>query len=369
MDNYDKGVLLGRGTFASVFKATHKETGKIVAIKKIDVGGSKEGINVTSLREIKLLREIKSPYVVELLDVFPHKRKVNMVMEFLDSDLEALIKAKGVLLSPSDVKAYMQMLLKALADCHAHWVLHRDVKPNNMLISRDGSFKLADFGLARIYGSPDRQLTPQVFARWYRAPELLFGSQSYGASIDIWAAGCVFAELLLRKPWLPGMTDIDQLGKIFQALGTPTKDNWPGVEALPNYVPFQPVTPLPLRQQFPGAADDALELLARMVALDPNRRPSAAEALRHPYFSSAPPPTPPERLPKPPLREDNPLAGPAAPALKVSRPPPAGGEVPSSKRAKLAGTPVGAAAAAASPAAASAAAAALRAAGTASPAG
>ncbi|KAF6266731.1 kinase-like domain-containing protein [Scenedesmus sp. NREL 46B-D3] len=95
MDRYDKGVLLGRGTFASVFKATHKETGKVVAIKKIDVGGSKEGINVTSLREIKLLREIRSPYVVELLDVFPHKRKVNMVMEFLDSDLEALIKPRA----------------------------------------------------------------------------------------------------------------------------------------------------------------------------------------------------------------------------------------------------------------------------------
>eukprot|EP00878_Enallax_costatus_P030464 GHUV01033169.1.p1 GENE.GHUV01033169.1~~GHUV01033169.1.p1 ORF type:complete len:315 (+),score=86.77 GHUV01033169.1:287-1231(+) len=307
MDKYDKGVLLGRGTFASVYKAVDKETGRVVAIKKIDVGTSKEGINVTSLREIKLLREVHSPYIVELLDVVSQKRKVNMVFEFLDSDLEALIRAKGVVLSPADVKAYMSMLLQALEACHKHWVLHRDIKPNNMLISRNGEFKLADFGLARIHGSPDRHLTPQVFARWYRAPELLYGSQCYGPTVDVWAAGCCFAELLLRRPWLPGTSDIDQLGKIFQALGTPTKDNWKGVENLPHYVAFQPTTPAPLRQQFPGASDDALDLLAKMVALDPNRRPTATEALQHPYFSNAPAPTPPGKLPKPPLREDNPL--------------------------------------------------------------
>eukprot|EP00879_Flechtneria_rotunda_P030368 GHRR01032993.1.p1 GENE.GHRR01032993.1~~GHRR01032993.1.p1 ORF type:complete len:244 (+),score=79.05 GHRR01032993.1:159-890(+) len=228
MEKYDKGVLLGRGTFASVYKAIEKKTGKVVAIKKIDVGNTKEGINVTSLREIKLLREIKSPYIVELIDVFPHKRKLNMVFEFLDSDLEALIKAQGVVLSPADVKAYMLMLLQALAACHKHWVLHRDIKPNNMLISVNGDFKLADFGLARIFGSPDKQLTHQVFARWYRAPELLMGSPVYGAGVDIWAAGCCFAELLLRRPWLPGLSDLDQLGKIYQALGTPNKDDWPG---------------------------------------------------------------------------------------------------------------------------------------------
>lgn len=363
MDRYDKGAILGKGTYATVYKATDKKTGKPVALKIIHTGGPMEGIHVTSLREVKMLREIQSPYIVGIVEVFPSKKKLTMVMEYCDSDLEALIKAKGVVLSPADVKAYMQLILRALEACHSHWVLHRDIKPNNMLISRDGSFKLADFGLSRIYGSPDRALTPTVFARWYRSPELLFGSTAYGASVDIWAAGCVFAELLLRRPWLPGMTDIDQLGKIFAALGTPNTDNWPGVDSLPGYVPFQVVSsPPPLRQQFPGASDDALDLLARMVSLDPNRRPTAAEALAHPYFSAAPAPTPVQRLPKPPLREDNPLQGPSGPpaAPKASRPAPGGGEQPPTKRTKTA-----AAAAAVSPAAAGA----LHAAGTASPAG
>eukprot|EP00877_Chromochloris_zofingiensis_P015176 jgi/Chrzof1/9912/Cz04g20170.t1 len=194
MDKYEKGVVLGRGTFGSVYKAVDNQTGKVVAIKKIDVGATQEGINVTSLREIKLLKELKSPYIVELLDVFPHKRKLTMVFEFMDSDLEAIIKARGsIILSAANIKAYMQMLLKALDFCHTHWVLHRDVKPNNMLVSAKGDFKLADFGLARAFGSPDVRLTNQVFARWYRPPELLFGSTMYGAGIDIWAAGCVFA--------------------------------------------------------------------------------------------------------------------------------------------------------------------------------
>ncbi|KIY92718.1 cyclin-dependent kinase 7 [Monoraphidium neglectum] len=134
MDKYEKGVVLGHGTFGSVYKAVHKETGQVVAIKKINVGASNMGVDVTSLREIKLLKELRSPYIVRLLDVFPHKRKLTMVFEFMDSDLEALIKAKGVVLSPANIKAYLQLLLRALDHCHSHWVLHRDIKPNNMLV-------------------------------------------------------------------------------------------------------------------------------------------------------------------------------------------------------------------------------------------
>lgn len=140
MDQYEKGVVLGQGTFGAVYKAVHRPTGRVVAIKKITwsgAGGDK-GIDMTTLREIKLLKELRSPYIVGLLDVFPHKRKLTMVFEYMDSDLEALIKAKGVVLSPANVKAYMKMLLTALAHCHARWVVHRDVKPNNMLVDADG---------------------------------------------------------------------------------------------------------------------------------------------------------------------------------------------------------------------------------------
>lgn len=218
-----------------------------------------------------------------------------------------MIKDKSIVLSISDVKAYMRMLLEALNFCHKRWVLHRDVKPNNMLISQEGLMKLGDFGLARVYGSPGAKYTNQVFARWYRAPELLFGSVLYTSAVDIWAAGCVFAELLLRRPWLPGISDIDQLGKIFQALGTPTSDQWPGVTHLPCYVEFQK-TPAPsMKSMFPKANDDALDLLSKMCSLNPSKRPSAEAALKHPFFTNAPAPTLPAELPKPVPRELNPL--------------------------------------------------------------
>ncbi|VAH18842.1 unnamed protein product [Triticum turgidum subsp. durum] len=120
----------------------------------------------------------------------------------METDLEAVIRDRNIVLSPADIKSYIQMMLKGLAFCHKKWVLHRDMKPNNLLIGAEGQLKLGDFGLARIFGSPERNFTHQVFARWYRAPELLFGTKQYGSAVDVWAAGCIFAELLLRRPFL-----------------------------------------------------------------------------------------------------------------------------------------------------------------------
>lgn len=322
MEKYEKGPVLGEGTFGSVFKATHKETGQVVAIKKIRIASMKEGINVTALREIKLLKELKHPHIVGLLDVFPLKRNLALVFECMESDLEAVIKDRAIVLAPGDIKSYMKMLLEALAYCHKCWVLHRDIKPNNMLLAPTGELKLADFGLSRVFGSPDRRYTNQVFARWYRPPELLFGATLYGGAVDVWAAGCVFAELLLRKPWLPGVSDIDQLGKTFAALGTPDEATWPGVKQLPTYIEFQKVPPQPLRTQFPNAADDALELLCAMMALNPLKRCSAAEALQHPYFTTNTPlPTPPGLLARPQSRASNPLKLAPAHVLHISRAP------------------------------------------------
>ncbi|KAL6764341.1 kinase-like domain-containing protein [Haematococcus lacustris] len=302
MDEYEKGKILGTGTFASVFLATHKKTGQLVAIKKINITDTKEGVHVTALREMKLLRELRHPNIISLLDVFPMKKNIGLVLEFMESDLEAVIKARDRVLGPGDVKAYMAMILRALHACHSHWVVHRDVKPNNCLLAPDGTLKLADFGLARTLASPQRDVTRpytnQVFARWYRAPELFFGASSYGFAIDIWAAGCILAELLLRRPWLPGTSDIDQLGKIFKALGTPTEECWPGVTSLPSYLEFQKVVPQPLRAQLPQAPDDALALLADLVSLDPRKRPTAQQALQHSYFSNDPQPTPVALLPR-----------------------------------------------------------------------
>jgi serine/threonine protein kinase len=267
-------------------------------------------VNVTALREIKLLKELSHPNIVRLVDVFPHKRNLNLVFEFMETDLEAVIKDRRLHLGPGDIKAYMAQVLSAIECCHANWVLHRDMKPNNLLIAADGTLKLADFGLARIFGSPERCFTHQVFARWYRAPELLFGSKTYGGGVDMWAIGCVMGELMLRVPLFEGNSDIDQLGRIFAVLGTPTEAQWPDMRALPDFVEYVPCAPPPLRAKFPSSSDDALTLLTGLLQFDPNRRLTATQALAQPYFSSLPAATPTNMLPRPP----RPI-GKAAPAV------------------------------------------------------
>ncbi|KAL5202371.1 hypothetical protein ABZP36_013323 [Zizania latifolia] len=305
VDRYLKREVLGEGTYGVVFKAIDTKTGNTVAIKKIRLGKYKEGVNFTALREIKLLKELKDPNIIELIDTFPYKGNLHLVFEFMETDLEAVIRDRNIVLSSADTKSYIQMTLKGLAFCHKKWVLHRDMKPNNLLIGADGQLKLGDFGLARIFGSPERNFTHQVFARWYRAPELLFGTKQYGSAVDIWAAGCIFAELLLRRPFLQGSSDIDQLGKIFATFGTPKSAQWPDMVYLPDYVEYQFVPAPPLRSLFPMASDDALDLLSKMFTYDPKARITAQQALEHRYFSSVPAPTKPSHLPRPPPKGDS----------------------------------------------------------------
>ena len=301
-----QGRTLGEGANGVVYEAHDSLVGgRRVAVKKVRMGRLKEGVNMTALREIRFLKELRHPHVVELLDVFPHKRNLMLVYEYLDCDLEHVINDSSLRLRQSDVKAFFRMALEGLAACHKAWVLHRDFKPNNLLIGRDGSLKLADFGASRCYGDVSDfpgNFTTQVFARWYRAPELLFGAKQYGPGVDLWAAGCVFAELMLRKPFLPADSDLKQLSLIFDALGTPTEDEWPRMATLPGYLRFE-TRPKParatMRALFRNCSDDALDLLLRLLAFDPGRRISAADALRHPYFSSDPPPTPAAKLPLP----------------------------------------------------------------------
>ena len=298
MDRYVKGRTLGEGTFGVVHEARVEATGERVAIKKIRLGKLKEGVNFTAIREIKLLQEIEHEHVIALVDVFAHKKNLNLVFEFCGGDLEMVIRDKTAPLERGEVKSYAMMTLRAVAHCHERWVLHRDLKPNNLLIAPNGCLKLADFGLARIFGSPDRRFTHQVFARWYRAPELLLGSKTYGPGVDIWAVGCIIAELMLRRPFFAGSSDIDQLGKVYAALGTPTETNWPGVSALPDFIEFVYVPPPNLRDTFPNETDEALDLLRKMLEYDPNKRITAAQALEHPYFHTKPAPIPYEQLPK-----------------------------------------------------------------------
>jgi cyclin-dependent kinase 7 len=324
MDKYEKEAEVGAGTFGVVYRAIEKASGRVVALKKLRAKGPHEGVEFTTLREIKLLQELRHPNIVRLLDVFTHRFNLYICFEFAQGDLETLIRDRRVTFKPADVKSWIQQLLRGLEFLHARWILHRDLKPSNLLLGADGMLKLADFGLARRWGTPSR-MTPQVVTRWYRPPELLFGARLYSHAVDMWGAGCIFAELLLRAPLFPGENDIDQLGKIFAALGTPSEETWPGLSALPDYLAFHPAPGVPLQQIFAGtgAGPDALELLARLLALPPQRRPTARDALAHRYFSTPPEPTPPAQLPRPPSQ---PLPRAPAPAPARSPRPPQPGK-------------------------------------------
>lgn len=176
---------------------------------------------------------------------------------------------------------------------------HKDLKPNNLLVTASGVVKIADFGLAISFGSPSREYTSQVVTIWYRAPELLYGAKAYGPGVDMWAMGCILAELELRTPLLPGENDLDQLSKIFHLCGTPTGESWPGMEELVNFVRIKPFPRVPFAQVLTAASDTAVDLLEKLLVCNPSGRLTCSQALQHPFFSSAPGPTPPEDLPLP----------------------------------------------------------------------
>ena len=298
---YEKDKKIGEGTYAVVYQgwAIRKDEDKPVkiAIKKIKAGQFKDGLDISAIREVKFLKGLEHPNIIKLIDVFAHKTSLSLVLEYLDTDLEVLIKNKNVIFSAADVKSWMLMLLRGLWHCHRHFVLHRDLKPNNLLLAADGTLKLADFGLARDYGDPNRPMTSQAVTRWYRPPELLLGSKQYGVYVDMWSVGCIFAELMLRTPYFAAETDIGQLQTIFRALGTPTLDDWPGMQLLPDYHEFAVFPKTPMASLFTAASQDTLDLLERMVVFDPLQRITADQAIDHQYFRNKPRPTEPSKLP------------------------------------------------------------------------
>jgi len=304
---YIKGKKLGEGTYANVYlgHARH-DPNVLVAIKKIKVQKEyKDGLAPDAVRELKHLQELHHQNIINLISVFSSKdQNLNLVLEYLPlGDLEELIKdVDRVRYGAADMKAWMGMLTRAVWFCHENFVLHRDIKPNNLLIAADGEVKLADFGLARSFADPGYRMTTQVITRWYRPPELFYGARHYSGAVDVWSVGMVFAELIIRNPYVPGNNEMDMISHISRAVGTPTEENWPGVTQLPSYFAPSEVTPVHgkdfYKQRFGAVGDDGVDLLMRTLTLDPRKRITAREMLEHRWWRSEPKPTRKEDLPR-----------------------------------------------------------------------
>lgn len=289
MEDYTKVEKIGEGTYGVVYKGKDKRSGQIVALKKIRLESEDEGVPSTAIREISLLRELRHPNIVHLQDVLMQENRLYLVFEFLSMDLKKYIDSmpKDQQMDKKLVKSYVRQILEAILFCHQRRVLHRDLKPQNLLIDQKGNIKVADFGLARAFGIPIRVYTHEVVTLWYRAPEVLLGSPRYSTPVDIWSIACIFVELTNKKPLFHGDSEIDQLFRIFRTLGTPTEETWPGVAKLPDY-----------KSTFPNWKENILgnmltnmeakgvDLLKEMLIYDPCERITARDALEHVYFST-----------------------------------------------------------------------------------
>lgn len=295
MDKYRKIEKLGEGTYGVVYKAQNKQTGEIVALKRIRLDNDDEGIPCTAVREISLLKELHHPNIVRLLDILHSEKKLTLVFEYLETDLKKWLDGRG---GPADqddmptIKSYLYQLLQGVAHCHSKMVLHRDLKPQNLLLqSRRGELKIADFGLARAFGAPVRAYSHEVVTLWYRAPDVLLGSRFYSTSIDMWSVGCIFAEMLLGRPLFPGDNPKGQLARIQRLLGTPSLEEWPCLVEFEEWrdlnqrsVVFPGHKRQDLQAMFPQLDQHGMDLLTRLLRYDPDARISASDALQHVFF-------------------------------------------------------------------------------------
>ncbi|OMP12326.1 hypothetical protein COLO4_03303 [Corchorus olitorius] len=232
MEAFEKLEKVGEGTYGKVYRARERATGKIVALKKTRLHEDDEGVPPTTLRE-----------------------------------------------------SLMYQLCKGVAFCHGHGVLHRDLKPHNLLMDRKTMMlKIADLGLARAFTLPIKKYTHEILTLWYRAPEVLMGATHYSTAVDMWSVACIFAELVTKQALFPGDSELQQLLHIFRLLGTPNEKVWPGVGLLPNWHEYPQWSPQSLASAVPNLDKNGLDLLEQMLQYDPSKRISAKKAMEHPYF-------------------------------------------------------------------------------------
>lgn len=310
---YEDFKKIGEGTYGAVYKGRCKATQELVALKKLKLESESEGFPITSIRETITLLKGKHPNVINVKEIVFGDRldQIYIVMEYMDRDLKSLMtemtsKKRSFLVG--EVKLLMLQLISAISHLHNNWILHRDIKTSNLLINK-GNLKVADFGLAREYGSPLKQYTNKVVTLWYRAPELLLQTGKYSTPVDIWSVGCIFGELLTMKPLFPGQSEQKQIDIIFKTLGSPRPELWPDYEhvkmaqrlVLPVYPYNRLLDKLEDREKL---SSKGFELWNRLLAYDPGvkttrpedfvskpfHRITASAALKHEFFQEEPKP-------------------------------------------------------------------------------
>ena len=298
--------ILGEGSYGKVYKVESKEhPGQFFALKKFKESKNLDGFNISAIREISILKELDHENIEKIIDTFYGINCLFVQYEYIECTLSRLIQfcyeqkkinKKKPFLREEDIKGIMLQILTGLAEVHNNGILHRDLAPSNILINKNGIIKIGDFGLSRFIDSPGRPMSQGVITIYYRAPEICFGAKYYSFSIDIWSAGCILGEMLLSKILFQGRTDSEILKQIFTLLGVQNDSNWPDAKQLPCYAIFTGGPPITIRKRFEDFSEECKDLLEKMLVLDPNKRISANEALKHPYFTTEPLPSGKERI-------------------------------------------------------------------------
>uniref|UniRef100_A0A182J970 Uncharacterized protein n=1 Tax=Anopheles atroparvus TaxID=41427 RepID=A0A182J970_ANOAO len=285
MEKYKIIKKIGEGSYGAVYAGHIRSTCTKVAVKRINII-DKPGSSESVCLEISMLKALKHPNVVSLLDVQVLDKSACLVMEYLWMDLFNYMYKKKTSdrMVPLRVKSYMFQITGAIMYCHKKSIMHRDLKPENLLIDKVGVIKVADFGLGCSFAVP-QNYSNMVGKICYRAPEMLLGATSYSCSVDIWALGCIFAEMSASKLLFPGKLEIVQLLSIFSMLGTPTDPTWPGVTALPHYQrSFPRWAENTLEHAVANIDETGLDLLKKCLQCKPDARITANEMLNHKYF-------------------------------------------------------------------------------------